>query len=218
MDGDFWHARWRNDEIAWHQEAYNEALTAFWPSLGMAAEAAVLVPLCGKSRDMHWLAAQGHRVVGAELSALAIQAFFEEAGIEATTDETAGYRRHRGGAFEILEGDFLTLPPALVGPVAGAYDRGGLVALPSTMRESYARQLLTLCGPETTILLLTLDYDGDTDTAPPFAVSGYEVETLFAPRCRIQPIEQQVTDALPPALKARGIGEATQTVYRLDVR
>lgn len=41
----------------------------------------MFVPLCGKSRDMGWLRAQGFTVVGAELSRLAVEQFFGELGL-----------------------------------------------------------------------------------------------------------------------------------------
>ena len=36
------------------------------------------MPLCGKSLDMVWLAAQGHEVLGVELAPLAVEQFFAE--------------------------------------------------------------------------------------------------------------------------------------------
>ena len=43
-------------------------------ALGLAKGAAVLVPLCGKSLDLVWLAEQGHAVIGVELA----EAFVKE--------------------------------------------------------------------------------------------------------------------------------------------
>ncbi len=46
----------------------------------------ILVPLCGKSLDLHWLYQHGHSVVGVELSGLAAKQFFEENGIQYTSE------------------------------------------------------------------------------------------------------------------------------------
>ncbi len=64
MEADFWLKKWESNEIGFHQETVNEMLKACWPEVGAPAGGSVLVPLCGKSLDMCWLAGQGHRVVG----------------------------------------------------------------------------------------------------------------------------------------------------------
>ena len=61
MQPAFWHNRWENDLIGFHQQQVNPYLQQHWPALGIAPGARVLVPLCGKSLDMAWLAAQGTR-------------------------------------------------------------------------------------------------------------------------------------------------------------
>src|SRR3546814_12861307 len=61
--------------------AQSPLLEKHWPSLGLATGSRVFVPLCGKSLDMAWLAARGHRVLGVELSPLAVGQFFDENGL-----------------------------------------------------------------------------------------------------------------------------------------
>ena len=78
MDTDFWLERWQNNQTGFHQDEINSYLTRYWSGLGLTQGSRVLVPLCGKSLDMLWLAEQGHSVVGIELSRLAIEAFFHE--------------------------------------------------------------------------------------------------------------------------------------------
>lgn len=75
MDHEFWHARWSSNEIGFHLPQVNPHLLEFWPTLGLPAGSRVLVPLCGKTLDMAWLMAQGHRVLGVELSRTAVEAF-----------------------------------------------------------------------------------------------------------------------------------------------
>ena len=67
MHPDFWHQRWADNQIGFHQDAPTPLLLKHWGSLGVAPGAKVFVPLAGKSRDMAWLASQGHRVLGVEL-------------------------------------------------------------------------------------------------------------------------------------------------------
>ena len=81
MEADFWHDRWRNDEIGFHQRKFNRHLVKHWPTFGSQPEARVFVPLCGKSLDLIWLAERGHAVVGCEISEIAVASFFGEAGL-----------------------------------------------------------------------------------------------------------------------------------------
>ena len=64
MDPDFWHECWAQNDTRFHQSQINLHLQSFWADLGVAPGARVLVPLCGKSRDLLWLRAQGHEVLG----------------------------------------------------------------------------------------------------------------------------------------------------------
>ena len=76
MSNQQWKAKWKRDDIAFHQSEINPLLPQFWPTLGLTVGDTVLVPLCGKSLDMDWLLAAGYKVFGIELSNIAIQAFF----------------------------------------------------------------------------------------------------------------------------------------------
>ena len=80
MDKAFWQERWQRRDIGFHQLQIHEQLKRLWPSLNLARGSTVFVPLAGKSRDMVWLATQGHRVIGVELSDIAVREFFEEGG------------------------------------------------------------------------------------------------------------------------------------------
>ena len=78
MEAEFWLERWRDGRTHFHQSRVTPLLQKYWPSLALPAGSTVLVPLCGKSLDMLWLAEQRHRVLGVELSELAFTQFFSE--------------------------------------------------------------------------------------------------------------------------------------------
>jgi len=121
---DFWIERWEKGEIGFHQESGNDLLPRHWPSLGVAHDATVPVPLCGKSPDMAWLAAQGHRIIGVELSPLAVDDFFREQGVEADTRTVGPFMVRTAGPITIWCGDVFELPAEAVADVTGVYDRG----------------------------------------------------------------------------------------------
>ncbi|MDP6963217.1 MAG: thiopurine S-methyltransferase, partial [Planctomycetota bacterium] len=73
MNTKYWKQRWADGRTGWHRDDVNPHLIEYWSRLGVASSSKVLVPLCGQSLDLHWLADQGHEVVGVEASELALQ-------------------------------------------------------------------------------------------------------------------------------------------------
>ena len=97
MDPDFWLERWSRDEIGFHQADGNPLLAAHWPTLELPPDAQVLVPLCGKTPDMAWLAARGHAVIGVELSDKAARAFFAEQQLQPEIRQRDGFTVYSAG-------------------------------------------------------------------------------------------------------------------------
>ncbi|MEH6822509.1 MAG: thiopurine S-methyltransferase [Motiliproteus sp.] len=128
MDANFWQQRWQQQQIGFHQQLVNPLLSGYWSELGLRPEARVLVPLCGKSRDMLWLLDQGHSVVGVELSEVAAQAFFTENKLQSSACQQAGLQGWQVDALTLLCGDFfaLTLSPEALDPENLALETLGL--------------------------------------------------------------------------------------------
>src|SRR5690242_7473423 len=78
MEASFWHQKWEANDIAFHQDEANPALVKHFDALELQPGSRVFVPLCGKTRDIHWLLANGYRVAGAELSKIAIEQLFSD--------------------------------------------------------------------------------------------------------------------------------------------
>ena len=188
MTPEFWLQRWQENRIGFHQSQINVHLEAYWPGLGIAPGGVVLVPLCGKSLDMLWLAGQGYRVLGVELSPLAAEAFFEENGLTPEIESQQAFQRYRCGEIEILCGDFFDLQDKDLAQVSAVYDRASLIALPPGMRTRYATRLHSLLPGGQPILLITLDYPQDERQGPPFAVGEDEVRELYAGRWQVEKI------------------------------
>lgn len=178
MEAEFWHQRWQSSRIGFHQPSVNGHLRQFWHTLGINERTEVLVPLCGKSRDMHWLAEQGHAIAGFELSPLAVRSFFEEAEIVPEPRRLTHYQCWQHGGFSLYEGDFFAAD-TLGRRFDAAYDRAALIALPAPMRPLYAALLARLLNPGAMMLLVTVDYAPIQQQSPPFAVPEEEVHRLF---------------------------------------
>ena len=146
MSNQRWKAKWKADDIAFHQPQIHPHLIRFWPQLALPEGATVLVPLCGKSLDLGWLHQQGHRVIGVELSHIAIAAFFAERGLQPQRQRLGRFQRYWAGTLELWCGDLFDLRREDLGDIAAVYDCAALTALPAASRGHYVRQLSSLLG------------------------------------------------------------------------
>lgn len=215
MDADFWLQRWQEGQTGFHRGEVMPLLEKHWPSLRLAEGGRVLVPLCGKSLDMHWLAAQGHRVLGVELSSLAVEQFFEEAGLEPARHTTRYGEHFTAGPIEIILGDAFGLDAALLADVAGVYDRAALIALPPGLRRRYRDTVYASLPSGCRGLLITLEYPQAEKAGPPFSVEQAEVESLFAAPWRPTLLERRDILDEEPRFKAEGLGALDTAVYDL---
>jgi len=215
MGRDFWLTRWAKKQIGFHQGSYNRALIEYWPTLGVSERAAVLVPLCGKSLDMRWLEAVGHAVYGVDFSESAIAEYFEDAGETPQCDQGNYLLRFKGAGSTLYAGDFFDIAAPDVPRVKGVYDRGALGALAAPMRARYADHLQRIVPDGAHILLLTLEFDEDKVTGPPFSVSDGEIVELFSGRCRVEKLESALVGDLPGKFAEAGIPEVTQSVHHI---
>ena len=178
MHPDFWHQRWQNQQIGFHLNEVNPFLLAHFQALKLQPGQRILVPLCGKTLDIHWLLMQGLQVVGAELSALAVDALFAELNLVPEITQTGTLKHYRTAQLEVFQGDFFALDRTLLGPVDAVYDRAALIALPNEMRRQYSQHLINLThtAPQ---LLISFAYDQSLVQGPPFSVSQEEVGTHY---------------------------------------
>jgi thiopurine S-methyltransferase len=176
MHEDFWRARWNRNEIGFHLPEVNPWLLRHWAG---EPGTRVLVPLCGKSLDMAWLAGQGHRVLGVELMETAVQAFFAEQGLTPEISDNGRFRCYRHGELELWCGDFFALRAEDVADCARFYDRAALIALPPALRERYVAHLAAILPTHCEGLLVTVEYDQALRDGPPFAVDEAEVQALW---------------------------------------
>jgi thiopurine S-methyltransferase len=219
VDTNFWHTRWEKDEIAFHQHNINLHLQTFWQRLAPSQTGGcVFVPLCGKSRDMVWLAQQGYDVLGVELSPVAVQSFFTETGLMPYVHQDSTFQIWQADRFTLLCGDFFAVDRALLQDVVAVYDRASLIAFPPAMRRAYAEHLRDILPTGAPLLLVTLEYAEDAMNGPPFSVTETEVRDLYGDDYAIERI--YVHDALSesPRFQQKGLRYLTEKVYRLQCR
>jgi thiopurine S-methyltransferase len=220
MDHDFWHERWSVGEIGFHQADINSHLQVFWDRLDIAVTDPVFVPLCGKSRDMLWLRAQGHPVVGCELSPLAVSGFYAEHNLQPQTVhgvDIAGPVCHEAAGISVFCGDFFDLQPLHLQGVRAVYDRAALIALPAALRSVYVQHLQTIVPTGAPVLLVVIDYDQREMAGPPFAIAPDEVETLYGTGYRISLLHEEdlLCGGERERWQSRGITRMVERVYHL---
>jgi thiopurine S-methyltransferase len=207
-----WEARWRENRIGFHVDAVNPYLEQFQSALLADSPQRVLVPLCGKSHDMPWLAQRVPEVIGIELSEIAVQALFEEHGLPVAREGAVW----RGGGLTVYQEDFFTVN--LPAPADAAYDRAALIAMPPARRPQYAGHLLRLLRPGARILLIGLEYDAGVTGGPPYSVPDGEVQSLFSPHCDMERLWEGDTLEQSPHLKRRGVTWLKESVWQMQRR
>lgn len=201
-----WLERWENDNTGWHEPAGNIGLKEYWRVTGHK----VLVPLCGKSPDLLWLAQGGNEVVGVELSEIAVKAFFEEHRLEyeQTAAELPAYVANEL-PITLYCGDFFELRNEMCD---AHYDRGALVALPPDLRPRYADHVSSLLERGAEQLIVTVEYDQDVVAGPPWSVDSDEVLGYWSDLELLTSRED--IDNGPPKFLNAGLDEMSECVWR----
>lgn len=195
MTPEFWHKRWQEKRIGFNQSAVNPLLTEYIDHLDLAVGSRIFVPLCGKSIDMVWLAAQGYDVVGVELVETAVQAFFAEQNIQPIVSqhvENPDIKYYQGQLVDgdeqrtitLWAADIFALTSTDLGTIDAIYDKAALIALPADMRPDYSEQIRKVSdnAPQ---LLITLNYDQSKKDGPPFSINHEQVQQYYGSHYQI---------------------------------
>lgn len=215
MDHEFWTQRWADDDIGFHQPDVHDMLAANWPPLQLPAGSPVLVPLCGKSLDMVWLANAGHKVIGVELSQVAIDAFFAERGLDPESELKGGFTVKRSGPYELWCGDIFQLPSEVVADVSAVYDRASLVALTEDLQERYATKLTDMLPKTAVVAIVGLTYPPEQMDGPPFSTPLARIAELFGGSYNIAIVEARDGLEASPNLAERGLNKLDEVFYVL---
>ncbi|MGC3872452.1 thiopurine S-methyltransferase [Halomonas sp. GXIMD04776] len=188
-----WIERWREGRIAFHRDETHPQLMRHWPALHIPTGGKVLVPLCGKSLDMRWLAQRGYPVLGIEISSEAIEQFVSEGEGEVSRYHHGPFDIWRQGSVELWCGDFFQLHIDNTREIQAFYDRASLIALRPAARQRYAFHLAQLLSPGVRGLMITITRSILPEKGPPYHVESDEVRLLFTPN-----FELELLDVLPP--------------------
>ena len=210
MKEEFWHQKWKLGDIAFHESEVNPFLIEHFEKLNLQKDSRIFLPLCGKTRDITWLLACGYRVVGAELSEIAIKEVFNDLVLVPEISKDGDLIHYRANNIDIFVGDIFAVSADYLGSVSAIYDRAALVALPAEIRENYTSHLINIsdAAPQ---LLITYEYNQKLIGGPPFSVNEEEVKRHYGACYHLKPIE---TKSVAGGLK--GQVAATETVWWLQ--
>ena len=207
MTGENWLDRWVTGRTGWHEANGNAGLMTHWN----ASRGTVLVPLCGKSPDLRWLADRGHEVVGVELAEVAIRDFFAE--------QALSFERQEAGALvsfastdvpiTIYCGDYFEFGG---GSFDALYDRGALVAVDPRTRAAYVDHTTKMLRPGANKLVITLEYDQAVVGGPPFSVMPDELLGYWPDLVRIA--EKDDIETCPPKFRAAGLSDIREVIWQ----
>lgn len=188
MDAKFWHQKWEQKDIAFHQTEAHPLLVKRFQALALSVGNRVFLPLCGKTLDIAWLLANGYRVAGAELSELAVRELFNELNMQPEVREVGKLKQYVGNNIDIFVGDIFDLSAVMLGPIDAVYDRAALVALPEKMRREYTKHLMQITN-RASQFVICFEYDQDMLAGPPFSIDAEEVHQHYVADYQLDSIE-----------------------------
>jgi len=209
MDRTFWLEKWANDQIGFHQDTVHADLKRESAEFLAGGPHRVLVPLCGKSHDLQWLAEAGHQVTGVELSDIACRDFHAEHGRAPTRSVSGPFAEYLSPNLRYLVGDVMLLQ----GTFDRVWDRAAMVALAPEQRPAYV-ELVRRVAAGGELLLVTYDYDTTVMSGPPFAVPPEEVLAHY-PEAEVAWAGDIIDDV--PAFQQRGHTRWDKTVWRVSL-
>lgn len=182
MEKDFWLSKWEMNQIGFHQDEYNPNLMEYLPHYltDHHSKPNVLVPLCGKTKDIIYLANHAQKIIGVELAEKACHDFFIENALQFDVQEiNENVKVYRSLNIELYCGDIFNIDENVFKDIDLIYDRASLVALPQEMRTKLYQLYKKLLKNDTRLYAITFEYDQSQMQGPPFSISTNEFEEEF---------------------------------------
>lgn len=171
---DFWKIAWIEGRTRFHQPQFNPDLTEYLrPQLNRNC----LVPLCGKSLDLIYLADHFEKVVGVEMVEQPIIEFYQENEIPYERNGNH-FSSHK---IDIYLADFIQDQLSDdTGPLQFdyIYDRASMVAIEDTFRQNYVQKIKHYLQPEGVLHLVTFERE-ILGGGPPFDITDSEVQKSY---------------------------------------
>lgn len=164
---------------------------------------------------MCWIAQQGYRVIGIELSQIAIEAFFDENSIAYERADSDRFTTYRSENICLLQGNFFDLRKDDLDACELVYDRAALIALERDDRPQYYDHMLSILPASCNMLLITLEYNQADMRGPPFSVPTDEVLQNYKDAFAIQLLKTRDIVDHGPRWRKVGLSALYESVFSL---
>jgi len=151
-------------------------------------------------------------VVGIELVHKAVKDFFKENKLTHSIQQSGKLNLFSSDTIVLFQGDFFDLNKEQTASFDAIYDRGSIVAFDQPERERYVNHLMSFLEPGGRILLITLEYDQNQMTGPPFSVPADEIERLYALYGELELLE--TSDILDERFRKKGLDGMLERVFQ----
>lgn len=201
MDHRFWHQKWENNQIGFHNPIPHPLLVQYADQLSLNKGQRIFLPLCGKTLDIGWLLSEGYQVAGAELNESAVKQLFKELELEPKITTLDKLSRYSAANIDIFVGNVFDLTKDILGSIHAIYDRAALVALPLKMRKEYTAHLVEITegAPQ---LVLSFEYNQDLVEGPPFSIPKSEIRDHYREDYEITHLTTKMLDSFLGGLTA----------------
>lgn len=200
------YVQWTDNKVGWHKDDIHHLLLKYTPRIASNNDTPVkvLVPLCGKTVDMAYLADHEgvSEVYGVDGVRKALEEFSDEhsdlkmtwEAKKSTGETSSAYEKLTSSKLKLLKGDFFALgDDDTDGKVDIIWDRASMVAIKPELREEYVQTLLNIVKPGGAILLVAFDRREGTEEAkasgPPFSVPESEVQKFYGNQESVESIQ-----------------------------
>lgn len=189
---DHWLDAWNRGLTPWSDPGINQYLRDNLAKLRLTTGCTILVPMCGDSADMVWLAEQGHNVVGIDISHLAIESFFSQATIAYNKIGNVYTSKNTPLNITIINENIFNTELLSTFSFDAIYDKGALVTVPHKHKPKYILRMHKL-APRAKILLITAYYrQAPGYGAPPFLESVESVQSLYREHYSFSLLEHKI--------------------------
>jgi len=195
-----WEGEWKKGNTSFHLPNPNPKLLDNLDILLGRDDASespktVLVPLCGKTKDLIHLHSLGHNVVGVEWIEQACLEFFKENNLTYSKRPLEGVDGYLytsdDGRLRVFQCDFLHLTEQMLGSkVDAVWDTQGLGVINPRDRKQYVRTVKGLIADTFKYLLVTIEYEPFSHLGRPHSISYNAVKELYGAFSNVKFIAQ----------------------------
>ena len=215
MDKEYWLKTWALKDIQFHSDQVDSHLIEYIEKLKLQPGDLILVPLCGKTRDLMWLAKAGFRVIGVEISPIACEEFFSDFGITPNIIKTSSFTKYQYENITLFCGDIFNLNPNDLPNIRAIFDHRALIALPAPLRTKYVNHLLHCASDNHIKILLIVLHSSNEVKGPPFPISDQEIKILYGKDFEITKLSSE-NILLKEHLVRKGYDDLAQSVYLIS--